>query len=82
MTIKSQRQSKTIKLLTKGFQRSVYWNEYKTKSEMKNRTNEYRYILKSNLIGIKRLFVLVYLNWNINVKISKILFTKRDYQEL
>ena len=34
------------KLLSKGFERSVYWNEYKTKNENKNATNEYRYFLE------------------------------------
>ena len=29
----------------------MYWNEYKT--------NEYRYFLESNFIGVKRLFVLI-----------------------
>ena len=37
---------KLSKLLSKGFERSVYWNEYKTKSEGKNTTNEYRYFLE------------------------------------
>ena len=30
---------KLSKHLSKGFERSVYWNEYKTKSENKNTTN-------------------------------------------
>ena len=46
----------------------MYWNEYKTKSEVKNTTNEYRYFFESNLVGINRLFVLVYLNQNDDVK--------------
>ena len=33
---------KLSKLLSKGFERSVYWNENKTKSDNKNRTNEFR----------------------------------------
>ena len=37
---------KLSKLLSKGFQRSVYWNEYKTKRDDKNTTNESRYFLK------------------------------------
>ena len=31
---------KLLKLLSKGFERSVYWNEYKTKSKNKNTINE------------------------------------------
>ena len=56
------------KLLSKGFERSIYWKEYKTKRDDKNTTNEFRYFLKSNFVGVNRLFVLVYLNRNINVK--------------
>ena len=52
----------------KGFERSVYWNEYETKSENKNTTNEYRYFLEPNFVGIKLLFVLVYSNQDDNVK--------------
>ena len=59
---------KLSKLLSKGFERSVYWKEYKTKRDDKNTTNEFRYVLKSNFVGVNRLFVLVYLNRNINVK--------------
>ena len=36
----SKRQSKTINTYYKGFERSVYWNEYKTKCENKNTTND------------------------------------------
>ena len=49
-----------MQLLSERFERSVYWNEYKTKSENKNTKNEYRYFLKSNFVGFNRLFVLVY----------------------
>ena len=51
----------------KDFLFFLYWNEYKTKSENKNTTNEYRYILESNFTGINRLFTLVYLNRNNDV---------------
>ena len=55
---------KLSKLLSKGFERSVYWNDYKTKSENKSTTNEYKYFLESNFVGVNRLFVLVYSNQN------------------
>ena len=51
---------KLAKVLSKGFERSVYLNEYKTKSESKNTIKEYRYFLKSNFLGVKILSVLVY----------------------
>ena len=42
--------------------------EYKTKSEVKNSTNESRYILESNFVGVNRLVVLVNSNEDGNSK--------------
>ena len=53
---------KLIKLLNKRFERSVYCNEYKTRSENENTTNEYRYFVESNFFGAYRLFVPIYSN--------------------
>ena len=39
VTLSAKDNQKLSKLLSKGFERSVYWNEYKTKSENKNSTN-------------------------------------------
>ena len=64
---------KNSKLLGKKFERSLYRNEYKTKSEIKDTTNEYRWFLESNFVGVSRLC------WFIQIKInytSNILFTK------
>ena len=44
--------TKQSKLFCKGFEKSVYWNEYKTKSETKSTRNEYRYFLESNFVGV------------------------------
>ena len=68
VTLSARDSQKLSKLLSKGFERPVYWNEYKTKSENKNTTNEFGYFLKSNFVGVNRLFVLVYLNRNNNIK--------------
>ena len=65
----SKRKSKTIKLPTKRFERSAYWNENKTKRYNKNTANEYRYFLKQNFIQVNRLFVLVDTNHENNAKI-------------
>ena len=63
VTLSANDNQKLSKLLSKGFERSVYWNGYKTKcTKNKDTTNEYRYFLKSNFIGVNRLFVLVYSN--------------------
>ena len=43
---------KLSKLLSKGFERSVYWNEYKTKRENTNMANGYRYFLGSDFVGV------------------------------
>ena len=50
------------KLLSKGFERSMYWNEDETKIENKNTTNEHKYFIKSNFVGVNRLFDLIYSN--------------------
>ena len=55
-------------VLSKEFERSVYWNEYKTKSENKNTTNDQRYFLESNFVGDDRLFVLVYTSQDVNAE--------------
>ena len=59
-----------------GFEKSVYYNGYKTKSENKNTTKEYRYFFESNFVGVNRLFVLVYSNQNASAKRFK---AKRYY---
>ena len=38
------------------------------KCENKNTTNEYRYLLKLNFVGVNRLFVLVYSNLDDNAE--------------
>ena len=45
-TLSGKENQKLLKLHSKRFERSLYHNEYKTESEEKNRTNEYRYFLK------------------------------------
>ena len=45
--------------LSKGFERSAYWNEYKTKIENKNVTNWCRHFLVSNFVGVNRFFALI-----------------------
>ena len=49
-----------------GFQRSVYWNEYKSKIETKTADNENvaRFSLDASFQGVNRLFVLAFDNTN------------------
>ena len=68
VTLSAKDNQKLSKLLSKRFERSVYWNEYKTKNDNKNPTNEFRYFLESNLFGVNRLFVLIYPNEGYNAK--------------
>ena len=55
----------------KGSERSVFWNEYETKSENENVVNNCRYFLKSKFLGVNRLFVLNYSNEDNKVKKDK-----------
>ena len=56
---------------------TMYWkSENKTKSENKSSTNEYGYFLKSNFVGVNRLFALIYSNEDENAKRFK---TRRFY---
>ena len=64
VTFSARDNKKISKLPSKGFERSVYWNEYKTKSDNKSTTNDFIYFLKSNFVGVNRLFVLVCPNRN------------------
>ena len=48
VTLSKKDNKKLSKLLSKGFERSVHWSEYKTKSENENTTNKYKYFLESN----------------------------------
>ena len=43
-------------------------NEYKTKCESKSTTNKYSFFLELNFLGVNKLFALVYLNWNNDLK--------------
>ena len=68
VTLSARDNQNLSKLLSKGFERSAYWNEYNAKNENKNTTNEYRYFLESDFVGVNRLFVLVYTNEANNAK--------------
>ena len=72
VTLSARDNQKLSKLLNKQFEISVYWNEYETKSENKNTTNEYRYFLESNFVRVNRLFIFVYSNQDADPKRFKI----------
>ena len=54
VTLSARDNQKLSNLLSKGSERSVYWNEYKTKIENKKKTNQYRHFIKSNFVGFNR----------------------------
>ena len=54
VTLSVKDTQKLLKLLSKGFERSVYWNEFKRKSENKNTTNGYRYFDENQDANSKR----------------------------
>ena len=58
VTLSARDNQKLSKRLSKGFERSVYWNEYKTKRDNKNTRSKLRYFLESNFVGVNRLFAL------------------------
>ena len=62
VTLSTKDNKKLSNIITKVFERSVYWNEYKTKSDNKNTTNEFRYFMESYFVRVSRLFVLIYSN--------------------
>ena len=50
VTLSAKDIQKLSKLLSKGSEMSVFWNEYKAKSKNSNTANEYRYFLESSLV--------------------------------
>ena len=68
VTLSARDNQKLSKLLSKGFKKSVHWNDYKIKSDNKSTTNEYIYFLEPIFVGVNRLFILVYTNEANNVK--------------
>ena len=67
VTLLAKDNQKLSKLLSKIFWRSIYRNERK-KSEKKNTAFGYWYFLKSNFVGVNRLFVPVYSNQDTSSK--------------
>ena len=65
VTLKTEDNTKLSKLLSEGFKRPIYWNEYKVIPNKNYKANEYiRELLDSSYQGVKRLFVLAYDNAN------------------
>ena len=54
VTLSARDNQRLSKRLSKGFERLVYFYEYKTKSDNENTTNKFRCFLKSNFLGVIR----------------------------
>ena len=61
------------KQLNEGFKRSVYWNKYKSKMEIKTAddNNVTRFPLDASFQGVNRLFVLAFENTNRDNKVER-----------
>ena len=87
VTLTVEDNSKLSKLLSEGFKRSIYWNEYKvTPNKIVEiaANNDIKYIrelLDSSCQGVNRLFVLAYNN-TVIMKFLLILTKNTFYQEL
>ena len=62
VTLSNEDNKDFIEQQNKGFQRSIYWNEYKTKEINENAdANVFKYInLDPSFQGVNRLFVMAY----------------------
>ena len=62
VTLSKEDNKDFIEQQNKGFQRSIYWNEYKTKKQTENAdANVFKYInLDPSFQGVNRLFVMAY----------------------
>ena len=75
VTLSKEDNKDFIEQQNKGFQRSIYWNEYKTKEKDEdanaNNANTVRYIsLDSSFQGLNRLFIMAYSRLNNNQPIA------------
>ena len=66
VTLKTKDNVNLIKQLEKGFKRSVYWNDYKSKIETQEADNKNlkRFLLDASFQGVNRLFVIAFDNTN------------------
>ena len=60
VTLSSEDNVKLSKLLSKGFKRSIYWNEYKVILKDHNADSNIRERLDASFQGVNRLFILAY----------------------
>ena len=82
VTLKTEDNTKLSKLLSEGFKRPIYWNEYKVipnkivEIAANNGEKYIRELFDSSWQGVKRLFALAYNNKEGNRKVSVDFFKK------
>ena len=88
VTLSAEDNAKLSKLLSEGFKRPIYWNEYKVipnkivEIAANNGEKYIRELLDSSYQRVKRLFVLVYDNTAVMIKFLMILLRNIFFQEL
>ena len=60
VTFKTEDNAKLSKLLSKGFKRSIYWNEYNASLKYHHENRDIRERLDASIQGVNRLCVLAY----------------------
>ena len=67
---------KLSKSLSKGFERSLYWNKYKKKSDIRNTTNKFRCFIGMNS---KQKVIIKIQQTNLDAFLNQILLESIDY---
>ena len=81
VTLKTEDNTRLSKLLSEGFKRSVYWNEYKVIPNKNYGANEYiRERLDASMKGVRKLFVLL-LMVEKTMTVQKIVTKNISFQE-
>ena len=84
VTLPTQQSLKLTKQLSKGFKRSVFWNEYKSIIETQelDNNNLKRIPLDSSFQGVNRLFVRALDNTEVGTnRVEEIVIENTSYQE-
>ena len=77
ITLKTKDNTKLLKLLSEGFKRPIYWNEYRIIPNKNYNANEYiRERLDASIQGVNRLFVFAYIGGDGNN-----IVTENSYQK-
>ena len=71
---------KLSKLLSKGFERLVYWNEYERKRDKKNATNRYLDVLSNQIVLDSKDYLLLFIQTKMlilkDLKLNDIIYQK------